>query len=108
MSAFKSPASFQRRMTVGGLRGRQMGGGLFALGLVMLRLFTEHIPTLALILHSVTFGLRFLSNQHLHHQLTDVQNSLFGRVLAGVPVLPVFKLLISVLVLTENHHDHAL
>lgn len=40
--------------------------------------------------------------------LTDVQDSLFGGVLPGVPVLPVFKLLVSVLVFTEHHHDHAL
>lgn len=40
--------------------------------------------------------------------LTDVQYSLFGRVLPRVPVLPVFKLLVSVLVLAEDHHDHAL
>lgn len=40
--------------------------------------------------------------------LTDVQDSLFGRVLPGVPVLPVFKLLVSVLILTEHHHDHTL
>lgn len=40
--------------------------------------------------------------------LTDVEDSLFGRVLPRVPVLPVFKLLVSVLIFTEHHHDHAL
>lgn len=40
--------------------------------------------------------------------LTDVQDPLFGRVLPGVPVLPVFELLVSVLVLAEHHHDDAL
>lgn len=40
--------------------------------------------------------------------LTDVQDSLFGRVLPGVPILPVLELLVPVLVFTEHHHDHAL
>lgn len=40
--------------------------------------------------------------------LTDVEDSLFGRVLSRVPVLPVFKLLVSVLIFAEHHHDHTL
>lgn len=40
--------------------------------------------------------------------LTDVQTPLFGGVLSGVPVLPVFQLIISALLLSEHHHHHTL
>lgn len=51
---------------------------------------------------------RFGKKEEGSYSLTDVEDSLFGRVLPRVPVLPVFKLLVSVLIFTEHHHDHAL
>lgn len=40
--------------------------------------------------------------------LTNVKDSLLSCVLPGMPVLPIFQLLISVFILTENNHDHTL
>lgn len=40
--------------------------------------------------------------------LTDIQTPLFGSVLSGVPVLPVFQLIISALLLSEHHHHYTL
>lgn len=40
--------------------------------------------------------------------LTNVNAPLFGRVLTGVPVLPVSQLVFSAFVFSKNHHDHTL
>lgn len=40
--------------------------------------------------------------------LTDVEAPLLRRVLPGVPVLPVFQLVVSALLLPEHHHHHTL
>lgn len=40
--------------------------------------------------------------------LTNVQTPLFGSVLSGVPVLPVFQLIISTLLLSKHHHHYTL
>lgn len=40
--------------------------------------------------------------------LTNIQTPLFGSVLSGVPVLPVFQLIISALFLSEHHHHNTL
>lgn len=40
--------------------------------------------------------------------LTDVETPLFGSVLSGVPVLPVFQLIISALLLPKHNHHHTL
>lgn len=40
--------------------------------------------------------------------LTDVQAPLLSGVLPGVPVLPVFQLIVSALLLSKHHHDDAL
>lgn len=40
--------------------------------------------------------------------LTDIQTPLLGRVLPGVPVLPVFQLIVSALLLAKHNHHHTL
>lgn len=39
---------------------------------------------------------------------TNIQDSLFSRVLARMPVFPILKLLVSALVLPKHNHDDAL
>lgn len=48
---------------------------------------------------------RPVSNNNNH---TYVQDSLFGSVLAGVPVFPILQLLVSALVLSKDNHDNTL
>lgn len=40
--------------------------------------------------------------------LTNIQTPLFGSVLSGVPVLPVFQLIFSALLLSKHHHHYTL
>lgn len=40
--------------------------------------------------------------------LTDVQTPLLGGVLSGVPVLPVFQLIVSALLLAKHNHHYTL
>lgn len=40
--------------------------------------------------------------------LTNVQDSLFGSVLVGVPVFPILQLLVSALVFPKDNHDNSL
>lgn len=40
--------------------------------------------------------------------LTNVQDSLLGSMLSGVPVVPVLQLLIATFVLSKHHHHHTL
>ncbi len=45
--------------------------------------------------------------EHNNHH-TNIQDSLFSSVLAGVPVFPILQLLISAFVFTKDNHDNTL
>lgn len=51
---------------------------------------------------------RPVSEQDNNNHLTYVQDSLFGSVLAGVPVFPILQLLVSALIFPKDNHDNTL
>lgn len=51
---------------------------------------------------------RPVSEEDNNNHLTNVQDSLFGGVLAGVPVFPILQLLVSALVFPKDNHDDTL